>query len=67
MSITPEDQADMVSKALIKAWRLGQIYWQHVDSEYYSMNKKADDIQADFGKLINEVRNEILTTNITRP
>ena len=60
--MTPEDKAEMVSKALTKAWRLGQVYWQHADSESYTKNKLASCIEDEFNTLIDEIRNEICTT-----
>lgn len=51
-----EDKIDMVSIALRKAWQLGQMYWQQADSEYFSQNKKADETQARFQRLVDETR-----------
>ena len=33
MSERDDDMQDMVSKALSRAWQLGQTYWQQADSE----------------------------------
>ena len=55
-----EDRADVVSKALAKAWRLGQTYWQQADSEYTSQHKKAAETQAKFQALVDETRAAIL-------
>lgn len=57
-----EDIQDAVSKALRKAYQLGQIYWQQADSEYYSQNKKADETQHKFDALVDEVRETIANT-----
>lgn len=51
-----EDLQDLVSKALRRAWQLGQTYWQQADSEYFSQHKKADVTQARFDELIEETR-----------
>jgi hypothetical protein len=55
-----EDKADVVSKALRKAWQLGQTYWQQADSEYTSQHRKADETQAKFQTLVDETRAAIL-------
>lgn len=55
-----EDKADVASKALRKAWQLGQTYWQQADSEYTSQHRKADETQAKFQALVDETRTAIL-------
>ena len=55
-----EDNADVASKALRKAWQLGQTYWQQADSEYTSQHRKADETQAKFQTLVDETRAAIL-------
>lgn len=55
-----EDKADMVSKALYEAFRLGQIYWQNADSEFVSHHKRADEAQFKFQKLVDNTRSAIL-------
>lgn len=55
-----EDKADAVSKALRRAWQLGQTYWQQADSESWSQNKKSDETQAKFQALVDETREAIL-------
>lgn len=55
-TVTYEDLADLVSKALTRAWSLGQIYWQQADSEYASEWKKSDETQAKFNQLVEETR-----------
>src|SRR5574340_648124 len=55
-----EDRADVVSKALRKAWQLGQTYWQQADSEYTIQHRKADETQARFQALVDETRAAIL-------
>ena len=57
------DTADLVSKALRRAWQLGQTYWQQADSEYQSHWKKADVTQATFDQLVEDTRAAILTSN----
>ena len=54
-----EDLQDIVSKAMRKAWQLGQTYWQQADSEYVSHNKKASETQCKFDDLINATKAEI--------
>ena len=51
-----EDKIDAVSKALRKAWQLGQTYWQQADSESWKQNAKAGDTQDKFMELIEETR-----------
>lgn len=53
---TTEDIQDLVSKAMRRAWQLGQTYWQQADSEYASYHKKADVTQAAFNTLVDETR-----------
>ena len=55
-----EDKADLVSKAMRRAWQLGQTYWQQADSEYTSQHWKADETQAKFQALVDETRAAIL-------
>ena len=50
------DKADLVSKAMGKAWQLGQTYWQQADSESWSENKKSDATYAKFQTLVEETR-----------
>ena len=57
------DTADLVSKALRRAWQLGQTYWQQADSEYQSHWKKADATQNEFDRLEEDTRAAILTAN----
>ena len=57
------DTADLVSKALRRAWQLGQTYWEQADSEYQSHWKKADVTQATFDQLVEDTRAAILTSN----
>lgn len=54
-----EDIQDLVSKAMRKAWQLGQTYWQQADSESMSQWKKADITQAKFQQLADETRTAI--------
>lgn len=51
-----DDFADAVSKALRRAYSLGQTYWQQADSESYSQNRKADDTSRKFAALVDETR-----------
>lgn len=61
------DTADLVSKALRRAWLLGQTYWQQADSEYQSHWKKADATQDTFAQLLEDTRAAILTSNSGAP
>lgn len=56
-----EDLQDMVSKALRRAWQLGQTYWQQADSEYTSQHRKADETQGKFDALVEETRTALST------
>jgi len=56
-----EDLQDTVSKALRRAWQLGQTYWQQADSEYTSQHRKADETQGKFDALIEETRAALST------
>ena len=51
-----DDLCDTVSKAMRKAWQLGQTYWQQADSESLSQHKKADITQQKFDTLMEETR-----------
>jgi len=59
--MTDEACADMVAKALRRAWSLGQTYWQQADSESISQNKRADKTQAIFAALVDETRAALVT------
>lgn len=56
-----EDLQDTVSKALRRAWQLGQTYWQQADSEYTSQHRKADETQGKFYALVEETRTALST------
>lgn len=43
---------EIISTALRKAFRLGEIHWQQVDSEYLSHWKKSSETEAKFEALI---------------
>lgn len=51
-----ENLQDLVSKAMRRAWQLGQTYWQQADSESWSQNKKAGETEAKFHQLVDETR-----------
>jgi hypothetical protein len=61
-----ENLADEVSKAMRKAWNLGQTYWSQADSESYSQNKKSDDTAAKFNELVDATR-ESLRQQLAKP
>ena len=50
------DLQDAVTKALKKAFHLGQTYWQQADSESYAANKRADVTQELYWKLEDDTR-----------
>jgi hypothetical protein len=50
----PDDIVDAVEKALTRAWSLGQTYSYQADSEYTSLNRKADLTQEKFQQLRDE-------------
>jgi hypothetical protein len=55
-----EDKAYVASKALRRAWQLGQTYWQQADSKYPSQWKRSDATHAKFQELVDETRAAIL-------
>lgn len=56
VSVDSGDVVDAVSKAMRRAWSLGQLYFQQADSEYWSQNKKSDETQGKFIALVDETR-----------
>lgn len=61
------DTADLVSKALRRAWRLGQTYWQQADSEYPSQWEKAEVTQATFYQLVKDTRAALTSNSGAQP
>ena len=51
-----DEQLDVVTKALRRAWSLGQTYWSQADSESYSQNRRADETQLAFQRLVEDTR-----------
>ena len=51
-----EEMQDIVSKALLRAWHLGQTYLSQADSDSFIQNKKSDETQAKFNTLVDETR-----------
>lgn len=52
---TPQaDLAETITKALRRAYSLGQTYWSQADSESYAQNRRADETAAKFQTLIAE-------------
>ena len=49
-----EDIADAVSKALRRAWQLGQTYWQQADSDSYKQNARSAQTEVMFMDLVEE-------------
>lgn len=56
VSVDSGDVVDAVSKAMHRAWSLGQLYFQQADSESWSQNKKSDETQGKFIALVDETR-----------
>ena len=50
---------EALSKALRRAYNLGQRYWQQADSEYASQHRKADETAAAFQTLHDETINAL--------
>lgn len=50
------DIADTLSKALRRAYSLGQTYWQQADSDSYAQNRRSDETQRKFDALLDDVR-----------
>lgn len=46
------DPVEAITKALRKAWQLGQTYWQQADSDFTSQHKKSDETSAKFNTLV---------------
>lgn len=57
------DLADDVSKAMRRAWYLGQNYWMLGYSESRSDNRKADETEKKFEELMKEIRDLVLTVS----
>lgn len=51
-----EDLQDVVSKALRRAWQLGQTYWQQADSDSLADHRRSELTQESFGSLVDETR-----------
>jgi len=49
-----EALADLVRKALNRAWHMGQNYWADADHESISRNRRADETRAKFEALVEE-------------
>ncbi len=54
------DLADDVTKAMRRAWFLGQEYWRLDDSESRSDHRKADETEKEFEELMKETRDLVL-------
>lgn len=48
------DVAETLTKALRRAYHLGQTYWQQADSESYAQNRRADETARKFEALLGE-------------
>lgn len=57
-------KADVASKALCRAWQLGQDYAQQVESRFESQSKNADKTYAKFQALVDETRAAILAEGV---
>lgn len=51
-----DDTIDAVSKAMRRAWQLGQTYRRQADSDSYEQQDKADETQKKFESLVDETR-----------
>ena len=61
----PADLAETVTKALLRAYILGQTYWSQADSESYAQNRRADETAATFQALVAETVSAISTNSAT--
>lgn len=64
--MTDDDLVKAVSKALRRAYNLGQTFWQQADNHSRAQHKKADETQATFNQLVEEVKAQILS-HVTPP
>jgi hypothetical protein len=55
-----KDLANAVHKAMRRAFNFGQTYWRQAGSESYSQNKKADETEAKFIGLADEITSAVL-------
>ena len=53
------DAADIATKAMRKAWQLGQTYWQQADSDSYKQNAKSAITQDSFNDLLDSTAEAI--------
>jgi hypothetical protein len=53
---------ESIKQALKRAFKLGQIYWSWLDSEYSSHWKKADAAKEEFDKLIEDITSSVDAT-----
>lgn len=58
----PDDLADVIDKALSRAWNLGQTYWRQADSDSYKQNALSDKTQQMFEELRDQTRAAIAGT-----
>jgi hypothetical protein len=49
-----QQQKQLISEAMKKAFNLGSLYWQQADSEYVSQHKKADETVKRYHALIHQ-------------
>ena len=54
-----DDITDALSKALRRAYSLGQTYWQQADSDSYAQNLRSDETQRKFDALVDETRDAL--------
>ena len=62
-----EDVIDDISKALRKAWQLGQTYWQQADSDLVGQHKMSDKTQAKFEVLLEDTQATLFAHLRARP
>lgn len=56
-----EDLQDVVSKALRRAWQLGQTYWRQADSDSLADHRRSELTQESFSSLVDETRAALAT------
>ncbi len=56
-----DDALDVVDKALVRAWNLGQTYWQQANSEYVSLWKRSDATYESYQRLRDDTRAALTT------
>lgn len=58
------DVADIATKAMQRAWLLGQTYWQQANSDSYIQHRKSDVTEATYWQAKDDVRLAIIAAII---